>query len=211
MNRPSPTDDERDLLARARRRLPPDVDIVELSAALPTESDDMTSLSTLSVAAAPLLAGAVVLSGCSASPAEIRAAAATSKGAVVEVSQEVLGELTTVGRLPGPAEGVWRSCRDKAGWLQYFVSGRLDPLPEATRDPALVDRVTSVLAPRGYRLGRVRPDHEPITLEAVKGEVNVQVTGYTDQPFVVFDISGRCVEVDELDGELRDELPETVE
>jgi hypothetical protein len=40
--------------------------------------------------------------------------------------------------------------------------------------------------------------------------VNVQITGYDNDPFVLFDISGSCVEVADLDGEFRYELPETV-
>ena len=208
MNRPSPDDDQPDLLARARRRLPPEIDVVELSSAPSTGSDDM---STLSRAAAPLLAGAVALSGCSDSPTEIRAAAATSKGTVIEVSQDVLVGLTSAGRLFGPAQGRWRGCRDKAGWLHYYVSSRLDPRPDASGDSRLVNGVTAALGQRGYQLKVVRQDGPTVTLEAVKGEVNVQVMGYSDQPFVVFDISGRCVRVDEVYDQLRREPVETVE
>lgn len=211
MNRPSQPDEDapdRALLGHARRRLPPEVDVVELAGTTPDEGDDMTALSK---AAAPLLAGAVALSGCGPSPDEIRSAATGSKADVVQVSREVVAELITVGRLLGPAEGMWRSCRDKAGWLQYFVTGRVDPPPGSTADDVLVDRVTAALAPKGYRLAVVDDNGEVLTLEAVTGDVNVQVTGYTNDPFVLFDISGTCVEVDDLDGEFRYELPETVQ
>ena len=211
MNRPSQPDEgdpDRALLAQARRRLPPEVDVVELAGTAPNEGDDMTALSK---AAVPLLAGAVALSGCGPSPDEIRSEATGSKAEVVRVSREVVAELTTVGRLLGPAEGMWRSCRDKAGWLQYFVTGRVDPPPGSIADDTLVDRVRSALAPKGYRLAVVDDNGEVLTLEAVTGDVNVQVTGYTNDPFVLFDISGICVEVDDLDGEFRYELPETVQ
>lgn len=211
MNRPSQPDEgdpDRALLAQARRRLPPEVDVVELAGTAPNEGDDMTALSK---AAVPLLAGAMALSGCGPSPDEIRSEATGSKAEVVRVSREVVAELTTVGRLLGPAEGMWRSCRDKAGWLQYFVTGRIDPPPGSTADDVLVDRVRSALAPKGYRFAVVDDNGEVLTLEAVTGDVNVQVTGYTNDPFVLFDISGICVEVDDLDGEFRYELPETVQ
>jgi len=211
VNRPSPPGDggpDRDLLAHARDRLPPEVDVVALTSPATSEGDAMTRLS---MAAVPLLTGMVALTGCSASAGDIRAAAAESKAAVVDVSHDVLGEMTTLGRLLGPAEGMWRSCRDKVGWLQYFVSGRLDPAPDGVGDDVLVDRVTAALAPKGYRLQEVDDTGEVLTLEAVTGEVNVQVTGYTGDPFVLFDISGGCVEVADLDGEFRYEPPETVQ
>jgi hypothetical protein len=203
-------DTAHDLLGHARRRLPPEVDVVELASTASSEGDEMTASTTLSKAAVPLLAGAVALSGCGPSPDEIRTNASGSKAEVVRVSRDVVTELTGMGRLLGPAEGMWRSCRDKAGWLQYFVTGRLDPAPASAADDVLVDRVRSALAPRGYRLAVVEDTGEVLTLEAVTGDVNVQVTGYAEDPFVLFDISGTCVEVGELDGEFRYELPETV-
>lgn len=210
MNQPSPPGDgkpDRDLLAHARDRLPPEVDVVTLAGPTSHEGDQMTPLAK---AAVPLLAGAVALTGCSPSHDDIRSSAATSRAAVLDVSTDVLDEVTTLGRLFGPAEGMWRSCRDKAGWLQYFVSGRLDPAPDARDDDVLVDQVTAALAPKGYRLEEVDDDGEVLTLEAVTGEVNTQVTGYTSDPFVLFDISGGCVEVADLDGEFRYDPPETL-
>jgi hypothetical protein len=208
VNRPSPPGDggpDRDLLAHARDRLPPEVDVVALARPTFSEGDPMTPLAK---AAVPLLAGAVALTGCSPSPDDIRSSAAKSRATVLDVSDEVLDEMTTLGQLFGPVEGQWRSCRDKAGWLQYYVEGRLDPAPDASADDVLVDRVTAALAPRGYRLATVDDDGEVLTLEAVTGEVNTQVTAYTSDPFVVFDISGGCVEVADLDGEFRYDPPE---
>lgn len=208
MNRPSPPGDggpDRDLLARARDRLPPEVDIVELAGPTSSEGDPMTPLAKVTV---PLLAGAVALTGCSPSHDDIRSSAAKSKATVIDVSTEVLDEMTTLGRLFGPAEGMWRSCRDKAGWLQYYVSGRLDPAPDASDDDVLVDRVSAALAPKGYRLAEVDDNGEALTLEAVTGEVNTQVTGYTSDPYILFDISGGCVEVADLDSEFRYDPPE---
>ena len=62
----------------------------------------------------------------------------------------------------------------------------------------------------GYRFGRMDHAQDVFTWEAIKGEVNVQLTGYTSDPYVLFDISGGCVEVADLDGEFRYQLPETV-
>ncbi len=53
-------------------------------------------------------------------------------------------------------------------------------------------------------------DGDVVTLEAVTGEVNTQVTGYASDPFVLFDISGGCVEVADLDSEFRYDPPETL-
>lgn len=210
MNRPSPPGDGdtgRDLLAHARDRLPPEVDVVELADPTPREGDQMTPLAK---AAVPLLAGAVALTGCSPSHDDIRSSAATSRAAVLDVSNDVLDEVTTLGRLFGPAEGMWRSCRVNSGWLQYFVSARLDPAPDAGAGDVLVEQVAAALAPKGYRLAEVDDDGDVLTLEAVTGEVNTQVTGYTNDPFVLFDISGGCVEVADLDSEFRYDPPEIV-
>lgn len=210
MNRPSPPGDggpDRDLLAHARDRLPPEVDIVGLAGSTSSEGDPMTPLAK---AAVPLLASAVALTGCSPSHGDIRSSAAKSRATVIDVSNEVLDEMTTLGRLFGPAEGMWRSCRDKVGWLQYYVEGRIDPLPDARDDDVLVDRVKAALTPKGYRLATVDDDGEVLTLEAVTGEVNTQLTGYASDPFVLFDISGGCVEVADLDSEFRYDPRETL-
>ena len=211
MNRPSPPGDggpDRDLLAHARDLLPPEVDVVELAG--PTSSEEGDLMTPLAKAAVPLIAGAVALTGCSPSHDDIRSSAAKARATVIDVSDEVLDEVTTLGRFFGPVEGQWRSCRDKAGWLQYYVEGRLDPAPDASDDELLVDQVKAALAPKGYRFVEVDDDGEVLTLEAVTGEVNTQLTGYTSDPFVLFDISGGCVEVADLDGEFRYDPPETL-
>jgi hypothetical protein len=210
VNPPSPPGDggrDRDLLAHARDTLPPEVDVVELAGPTPSDGDPMTPLAK---AAVPLLAGAVALAGCSPSHDDIRSSAATSRATVLDVSNEVLDEVITLGQWFGPVEGQWRSCRDKVGWLEYYVEGRLDPAPDAGDDDVLVDQVKAALAHKGYRLGTVDDDGEVLTLEAVTGEVNTQVTGYTSDPFVLFDISGGCVEVADLDSEFRYDPPETL-
>ena len=189
MSRPSPPGDGepgRDLLAHARDLLPPEVDVV-------------------------VLAGAVALSGCAPSHDEIRANAAQSKAAVTDVSNEVLDAMTALGQLYDHAEGEWRQCRDdERGWLSYFITGSLDPHPDSPATGALVDQVIAALEPTGYRFGRVDHFQDVLTWEAIKGEVNVQLTGYGGEPYVLFDISGGCVEVADLDGEFRYQLPETV-
>ena len=43
------------------------------------------------------------------------------------------------------------------------------------------------------------PGDDPVTLEAVRDDVNVQVTGYTSRAPVLFDISGPCLDVGDLD------------
>jgi hypothetical protein len=180
---------ERDLLATAVRRLPPDVDVVGL-------------------VTAPLLAGALALSGCSA--ADVRAGARDSRSQVIDVSREALARMVAVGRLPAPARGSWRGCADFGGRMAYHVGGRLDPGDEAAS--LLTGRVTAALAPAGWPLRpvRSRPGDDVVTLEASVDGVTVQVTGYRTEPFVLFEVSGPCLEVGDLDDELRAEAPESV-
>ncbi|MGH8894013.1 MAG: hypothetical protein ACRDWY_12020 [Actinomycetes bacterium] len=186
MNRPSSRDE---LLEAARRRLPPEVDVVRL--------------------AGGLLAGAVALSGCSASPEEVRAEAAGSKAHVLDVSGDVLGRLTGLGSFKPPTLGSWSGCDDFGGKVLYHVTGRLDPTPGA--GAGLADRVVSTLRPTGLRLRPVYPDQDdPVTLEGVRDDVNVQFSGYASEPFVLFDISGPCLEVGDLDHELLKEQGETL-
>jgi hypothetical protein len=183
---PGDAEPGRHLLAHARDLLPPEVDVVEL-------------------------AGAAVLSGCVPSHDDIRANAAQSKSAVADVSHEVLDQMTALGQLYDHAEGQWRQCRDdKRGWLSYFITGSLDPAPDSPATKPLIDQVIAALEPMGYRFGRVDHSRDVLTWEAIKGEVNVQLTGYSADPYVVFDISGGCVEVADLDGEFRYELPGSV-
>ena len=192
------------LLARVRRRLPPEVDIVELPAPGVAEAEDMTRLAKV---AGPLLAGAVALSGCSPALSTIRATTAKSKADVIEVSRDVLDGLTAVSRPYGPVEGQWRGCRDKAGWVQYFVEGRMDPLPAVADGLPLGDQAAAVLESRGYPLAVVDDDRGVRTMEHVTGDINIQVTGYRDEPYVVLDISGGCIEVAERHPDYRYESP----
>ncbi|HEX6936779.1 MAG TPA: hypothetical protein VF227_09680 [Actinomycetes bacterium] len=198
MTRPSSRDEpggapgrprEDGLLGGDRRRLPPGVDVVEL--------------------AGGLLAGAVALAGCSAPPDEVRAQAVDSKTHVLDVSRDVLSRLTALGSFKSPTLGTWSGCDDIGGRVMYHVTGRLDPAPETARP--LADRVVATLQPAGWRLEPVRPgEDDPVTLEAVRGDVNVQFSGYASQPFVVFDISGPCLEVGDLDVGLMAEKGETL-
>lgn len=198
MNRPSSRDEpvgapvrppEDGLLGAARRRLPPGVDVVEM--------------------AGGLLAGVVALAGCSAPPDEVRAQAVDSKTHVLDVSRDVLSRLTALGSFKPPTLGTWSGCDDIGGRVMYHVTGRLDPAPETARP--LADRVVATLQPAGWRLEPVRPgEDDPVTLEAVRGDVNVQFSGYASQPFVVFDISGPCLEVGDLDVGLMAEKGETL-
>ena len=73
----------------------------------------------------------------------------------------------------------------------------------------MADRVVAALAPSGWRLRPVYPGRDdPVTLEAVRDEVNVQFSGYRSQPFVLFDISGPCLDVGDLDDEFLAEQAE---
>lgn len=152
MNRPSFPDPADGLLGAARRRLPPEVDVVGL--------------------AGGLLAGAVALAGCGASPEEVRTEAAASKAHVLDVSRAVLGELPALGTFKEPTLGDWSGCDDFGGKVLYHVTGRLDP--PAAADGSLADRVVATLARTGLRLTAVYPDSDdPVTLEAVRDDVNV--------------------------------------
>lgn len=202
MNRPSSPDegDRRDggtadgLLAAVRRRLPPEVDVVGLARGPRV--------------AGGLLAGAVALSGCAASPDDVRAQAAASEAHVLEVSRSVLGELAHLGTFKEPTTGAWSGCDDLGGKVLYHVTGRLDPGPDVTGP--LADRVVATLEPTGLRLRPVGPGDDPVTLEAVRDDVNVQVTGYTSRAPVLFDISGPCLDVGDLDRELLGEQARTL-
>lgn len=156
-----------------------------------------------------LLAGAVALSGCSASPDEVRADAAASKAHVLGLSRDVLAVLPALGTFKEPTLGDWSGCDDFGGKVLYHVTGRLDPHPDV--EGPLADRVVSALGATGLRLRPVEPGRDdPVTLEAVREDVNVQFSGYSSEPFVLFDISGPCLDVGDLDGELLDETGETL-
>jgi hypothetical protein len=207
VNRPSRDDEPppQDLLAVARRRLPPQVDVVEL------EGGDAMTVHPR--AAVPVLAGALALSGCPSSHGDVRAAAERSRSHVREVSAGVLSTLHGVGTLYGPTTGVWEGCNDVGGEVEFHVTGRLDPPGEPSGPsggpPAgpgvptrLVDHVVDALAETGWRLEQVWPGDDPVTLRAVRDGITVQISGYASAPFVLFDISGPCIEVGDLYHEL---------
>ncbi len=157
-----------------------------------------------------LLAGAVALTGCSPSAAEVRADASDSKAHVLRVSREVLGPLTADGTYPQPPRGRWSGCDDLGGKVLYQVSARLDP-PDGSPGP-LVDAVRARLSEAGLSLQADGPaDAEVLTLRGVQDEVRVRVTGYRDRPVVLFDLFGPCLEVGDVDEELWHEPPEQLD
>jgi hypothetical protein len=200
-SRPDERPGEADVLAAVRRLLPGEVDVVRLTADGPAG----TRKARRTRAGSSLVAGALLLSGCSPSSEEIRAAAAAARADVVDTSRDVMDGLTLLGRPAWPVEGAWRSCGDLGGRLEYAVTGRLDPMPgDRAR---LAGRAVAELGSRGYRLAMVSDTRGVQTLQAQRGDVNVQLTGYDSDPFVLLDISGPCVEVAHLDRELRDHPP----
>jgi hypothetical protein len=157
-----------------------------------------------------LLAGAVALTGCSPSAAEVRAEAADSKAHVQQVSRDVLGPLTADGTYPQPPRGSWSGCDDLGGKVRYQVSARLDP-PDASSG-RLVDAVRTRLSEAGLSLQADGPaDAEVLTLRGVRDDVRVRVTGYRDAPVVLFDLFGPCLEVGDVDKELSHEQPEPLD
>jgi hypothetical protein len=174
-----------DLLAAARRRLPPEVDVVEL--------------------AAGLLAGAVALGGCAPSPAEARAAATRSQAHVRAESRALLAGLAGLGAFPLPPQGAWSGCDDVGGSVLYHVTARLEPAAGA---PPLVDTVRRRLAAAGVGLDEVpAAAADPVTLAGRRNGLHVQVTGYPARPEVLLDLSGRCLEVGDVDRDLLSRLP----
>ena len=157
-----------------------------------------------------LLAGAVALTGCAPSAAEVRADAATSKAHVLEVSRDVLGPLTADGAFPQPPRGSWSGCDDLGGKALYQVSARLDPADDRTG--RLVDAVRARLSAAGLSLQADGPaDATVLTLRGVRDQVRVRVTGYRDRPVVLFDLFGPCLEVGDVDEQLWHEQPEQLD
>jgi len=194
------------LLRAARRRLPAEVDVVELASGPWPARDPMR----LPRVAGGLLAGTVALTGCGPSAAEVRADAADSKAQALKVSREVLGPLAADGRYPKPPRGEWSGCDDFGGKALYHVTARLDPVGDAGQP--LVDAVRARLSAAGLTLrASGREDADVLTLNGTKDDVRVEVTGYTDYPVVLFDLSGPCLDVGDLDDELRGEPPELLD
>ena len=157
-----------------------------------------------------LVAGAVALTGCGPSAAEVRTDAADSKAHVLEVSRDVLGPLTADGTFPQPPRGSWSGCDDLGGKALYQVSARLDP-PHDIPGP-LVEAVRARLSEAGLSMRAEGPTDAPVlTLRGVRDHVRVRVTGYRDEPVVLFDLFGPCLEVGDLDTELWGEQPEQLD
>ena len=182
-----------DLMAAARRRLPPEVDVV----ALPR-------------LAGGLLAGAVAITGCAPSPSDARAQTAESKAHVRHLAGEVLGAAGGAGAYPKPPRGRWTSCDDLGGKVGYLVSARLDPAPGDDRP--LLDEVRARLGDTGVTLRPVgAADGDPVTMQGDRDDVRVQVTGYVSRPLVLLELAGPCLDVGDLDADLLAEPPEAVD
>jgi hypothetical protein len=157
-----------------------------------------------------LVAGAVALTGCGPSAAEVRTDAADSKAHVLEVSRDVLGPLTADGTFPQPPRGSWSGCDDLGGKVLYQVSARLDP-PDDSPGP-LVDAVRARLSEAGLSLqADGLDDAKVLTLRGTRDHVRVRVTGYRDLPVVLFDLFGPCLDVGDVDEELWHEQPELLD
>lgn len=147
-----------------------------------------------------VIAGALALPGCGPSPDEVRAEARTSESQVTRLSRDVLGQLTSVGTVDRP-EGTWSGCGDLGGRALYEVTGRIAPRPDDVGP--LADRVVETLASGGLRLRPIDPqEDDPVILEVVRNDINVQFFGYSSNPLVLFDIIGPCLDVGDLDSEL---------
>ncbi len=149
-----------------------------------------------------MLAGALALPGCGPSPDEVLAEARRSKNHVRTQSRDVLGPLATVGSFAF-SHGAWSGCGDFGGKALYEVTGRIDPAPQDAGP--LVDRVVDRLAAGGIRVRRIHPQEEdPVTFAVLRDGVTMEFYGYTSDPYVLFDIIGPCLDVDDLDRELID-------
>lgn len=158
------------------------------------------------LAATAVIAGALALPGCGPSPDEVRAEARTSESQVTRLSRDVLGALTSVGTVDRP-EGTWSGCGDLGGRALYEVTGRIAPRPDDVGP--LADRVVETLASGGLRLRPIDPqEDDPVILEVVRNDINVQFFGYSSNPLVLFDIIGPCLDVGDLDSELIATPPE---
>ncbi len=190
----------RDPMAEARRRLPAEVDVVELVSDPPAGPGDGSRLPRI---AGGLLAGAVALGGCG-SPADSRAAA-DSKGRVLAVSRDLLGRLSGTGTFTRPPRGGWSGCDDLGGHVAYRVSGRVDApdgLPEG-----FLEAVRRPFVDGGVELTDVSTTADPVVLQGDRDDVRVQLTGYAARPVVLLSLTGPCLDVGDADDELVGEAP----
>lgn len=191
-----------DPMAEARRRLPAEVDVVELVTDPPAGPRDGARLPRI---AGGLLAGAVAFGGCG-SPAVSRAAASHSKGHVLAVSHDLLGRLSGTGTFTRPPRGGWSGCDDLGGHVAYRVSGRVDApdgLPEG-----FLQAVRRSFAQGGVELTDVSTTADPVVLQGDRENVRVQLTGYAARPVVLLSLTGPCLDVGDADDDLVGEAPE---
>jgi hypothetical protein len=179
---------DRDLFGQARRRLPPEVDVVAL----------------VSGAA---LAGAVALGGCG--PPVSREDADASKAHVVGVSRDLLGRLAAVGTYKRSPRAAWSGCDDLGGHVAYRVSGRVDAMTGSPH--AFLDEVRRTTDDAGFELTEVSTGTDPVTWQGEHDDVRVQLTGYAAQPLVLFSLTGPCLDVGASDEDLLAEAPERVD
>lgn len=152
-----------------------------------------------------ILALVLLLLPACTSPEEIRAQTRESRKQVRALSERVLGEMATLGPIE-QARGSWSACGDLGGKVLYQVTARLMAPP---RDRAgaetLIVRVEERLTAAGLPLHRAYPqDPDPVILEVVRNQVNVQVLDFSEEGYVVLDTTGPCLKVNELDLEFMD-------
>ena len=193
MTPPSSDDAEQgvdhDLMAAARRRLPPEVDVVML----------------VSGAA---VAGAVALGGCTPA-ADGPLDPSASKAHVMGVSRDLLDRLTSVGRYQRAPRAAWSGCDDLGGHVAFRVSGRIDA---ASGTPeSLLDDVRRTFRTAGFELTEVSTAADPVTWQGEHDDVRVQLTGYAAQPVVLVALTGPCLDVGTADEDLLAEAPERIE
>jgi len=139
----------------------------------------------------------------------VRSEARQSKDLVTTQYRDVLGPLTEVGTFAF-SNGAWSGCGDFGGKAQYEVTGRIDPDPEDVGP--LVDRVVDRLAAAGVRVWRIHPqDKDPVTFTVVRDGVTIEFYGYALDPYVLFDVFGQCIEMDDLARELIDAGPTSLD
>lgn len=178
----------RDLIAEARRRLPPEVDVVAL------------------VSGAAVVS-AVALGGCG--PAASRTDADASKAHVITTSQHVLGRLAAVGTYKRSPRAAWSGCDDLGGQVAYRVSGRIDAA--AGSPGGFLDEVRRTFHDVGFELTDVSTTADPVTLQGEHDDVRVQLTGYAAQPVVLVALTGPCLDVGDADEDLLAEPPERLD
>jgi hypothetical protein len=179
----------RDLMGEARRRLPPEVDVVTL-------------------VPGGLVAGAVAQDGCCSAPVSA-ADVAGSKARVVEVSRGLLGRLAAVGTFKRAPRAAWSGCDDLGGQVSYRVSGRVDAAVGSSDE--FLAEVRRTVRDAGFELTEVSTGSDPVTWQGERDDVRVQLTGYAAQPVVLLSLTGPCLDVGDVDEGLLAEAPERLD